>query len=91
MSAGDLARITLATTLIALGLWVLARNRRVGEFFAGMDRDEHEHSLLNAERVQRIRESIDDPGTRALDRGKAIFAGVWLVLMGLALLGQGSE
>lgn len=89
MTGGEIAMVAGGAALAAAGLWVLVRNRQVGEFFAGMERDEHKHSLLNAERVERIRESVDAPGTRVLDRGKAIFLGVWLVIVAASLIAAG--
>lgn len=91
MTGGEIAMAAGGAALAVAGLGVLVRNRAVGDFFAGMERDEHRYSLLNAERVERIRASVDAPGTRVLDRGKAIFLGVWLVIVAVSLIAAGLD
>ncbi len=87
MTLADVGLAVAGALLVAAGVWVLARNRAVGEALARLENDATRGtSLLNAERVERIQASVDDPRTRVLDRGKAVFLGAWLVLVGGALV-----
>ncbi len=86
MSLGEIGILAGGVLLVVGGLWMLVRNRTAAEWFAGVDRDEYRYSLLNAERVERIQASVDDPSTRVLDRGKAILLGLGLLVVGVGVL-----
>ena len=89
MSVGEILMAAGAALLISAGLWLIARNRTAGESLARFENEATRgSSLLNAERVERIQASVDNPHTRVLDRGKAVFLSVWLIVVGTALLAQ---
>jgi hypothetical protein len=87
MSLGEIGMLVGGVAIVACGLWMLARNRAVGEYLAQMENDTtRRSSLLNRERVERLTASVDEPGTRLLDRTKAVFLGLCLLLAGVSLI-----
>ena len=75
--------------LVAAGLVVLVRNRAVGDALAEIENGSTGRaSLLNQERIQRIKASVDNPRSRFIDRGHALFLGLWLIIVGGALAAQ---
>lgn len=88
MNAGEIIAAAAGVAAMLGGLRVIVRNRAVADALADWENDvTRRSSLLNAERLDRIQASVENPDTRILDRGKAVFLGVWLILAGAALLG----